>query len=48
MTQMKKQSQSQWARILRKTVDRVDFSSQPFHLFVGSEEILAKSVIIAT
>lgn len=48
MTQMKKQSQSQWARILMKTVDRVDFSSQPFHLFVGNEEILAKSVIIAT
>jgi thioredoxin reductase len=31
-----------------KTIDKVDFVSQPFHLYAGDEEILAKTVIIAT
>ena len=48
MTQIKKQSESQWVRILTKNIDRVDFSSQPFRLYCGDQEILAKSVIIAT
>lgn len=48
MTQMKQQSENQWARILMKTIERVDFSSQPFHLYAWDEEILAKTVIIAT
>ena len=48
MTQMKQQSEKQWAKILMKTIDKVDFSSQPFHLYAWDEEILAKTVIIAT
>ena len=48
MTQMKKQSENQWAKIFTKTIDRVDFSSQPFHLYSWDEEILAKTVIITT
>ena len=48
MTQMKQQSENQWAKILMKTIDKVNFSSQPFHLYAGDEEILSKTVIIAT
>ena len=48
MTQMKQQSENQGAKILMKTIDKVDFSSQPFHLYAWDEEILAKTVIIAT
>ncbi len=48
MTQMKQQSENQWAKILMKTIDKVDFSSQPFHLYTWDEEILTKTVIIAT
>lgn len=48
MTQMKQQSEKQWAKILMKTIDKVDFSSQPFHLYAWDEEVLAKTVIIAT
>ena len=48
MTQMKQQSINQWAKILTKNIDRVDFSSQPFRLYSWEEEILAKTVIIAT
>ena len=48
MAQMKKQSIAQWAKILTKTVDRVDLSVYPFQLFSGSEEILTKTLIIAT
>jgi len=48
MAQMKQQSENQWAKILMKTVEKVDFSSQPFHLYTWDEEILAKTVIIAT
>lgn len=48
MTQMKQQSENQWAKVLMKTIDRVDFSSHPFHLYSWDEEVLAKTVIIAT
>lgn len=48
MTQMKQQSEKQWAKILMKTIDKVDFSSQPFHLYAWDEEVLAKTVIVAT
>ena len=48
MTQMKQQSENQWAKVEMKTIDRVDFSSQPFKLYTWDEEILAKTVIIAT
>ena len=48
MTQMKQQSEKQWAKVLMKTIDKVDLSSQPFHLYAWDEEILAKTVIVAT
>ena len=48
MTQMKQQSEKQWAKVLMKTIDKVNFSSQPFHLYAWDEEILTKTVIIAT
>ena len=48
MTQMKQQSENQWAKVEMKTIDKVDFSSQPFKLYSWDEEILAKTVIIAT
>jgi thioredoxin reductase (NADPH) len=34
--------------ILDKDVTRVDFSSRPFHLWVGEDEYLAEAVIVAT
>ncbi len=48
MSQMKKQSIAQWARVLTKTIDHVNLSVYPFQLFSGSEEILTKTLIIAT
>lgn len=48
MTRVKQQSEKQWTKILTKNIDRVDFSSHPFHLYSGDEEILAKTVIICT
>ena len=48
MTRVKQQSEKQWTKILTKNIDRVDFSSHPFHLYSGEEEILAKTVIICT
>ena len=48
MTRMKQQSENQWVKVLMKTVDRVDFSSQPFRLYLWDEEVLAKTVIITT
>lgn len=48
MMQMRQQSINAWTRIETKTVDKVDFQSQPFKIFVGDEIIEAKSVIIAT
>lgn len=48
MTNMKKQSESQWTKIFTKTIDRVDLSTNPFKLYTWDEEILSKSLIIAT
>lgn len=48
MMQMRQQSLNSWTRIETKTVDKVDFQSQPFKIFVGNEIIEAKAVIIAT
>ena len=48
MNRVKKQSEKQWTKILTKNIDRVDFSSHPFHLYSWDEEILAKTVIICT
>jgi thioredoxin reductase (NADPH) len=48
MMQMREQSENSGTRILTKTVDKVDFSSRPFRLFVGDDTVLARSVIVAT
>ncbi len=48
MMQMRQQSLNMGTRIETKTVDKVDFQSQPFKIFVGKEIIETKSVIIAT
>jgi thioredoxin reductase (NADPH) len=48
MQQMKKQSLKYGARVEMKTIDKVDFSVQPFKLWAGEEAFQAKSVIIAT
>lgn len=48
MMNMRQQSINRWVRIETKTVDKVDFQSQPFKIFVGNEIIEAKTVIIAT
>ena len=48
MMNMRQQSLNSGTRIETKTIDKVDFSSQPFKLFTGNEIIEAKSVIIAT
>ncbi|HMS90975.1 MAG TPA: FAD-dependent oxidoreductase [Candidatus Absconditabacterales bacterium] len=48
MMSMRKQSIMMGTRIETKTIDKVDFSSQPLKLFSGNEVIETKSVIIAT
>lgn len=48
MMNMRQQSIHMGTRIETKTIDKVDFSSQPLKVFSGNEVIEAKSVIIAT
>ena len=48
MANMRQQSVNLGTRIETKTVDKVDFQNHPFKIFVGSEIIETKSVIIAT
>ena len=48
MMNMRAQAINVGARIETKTIDKVDFSSQPLKLFSGNEVIETKSVIIAT
>jgi thioredoxin reductase (NADPH) len=48
MDVMRKQAQRFGADCRFKIVDKVDFSSQPFKVYVEGEEHLAKTVIIAT
>jgi thioredoxin reductase (NADPH) len=48
MQNMKKQSLKYGTRIEMKTIDKVDFSAQPFKIWAGEEEFQAKSVIIST
>lgn len=48
MANMRQQAINMGTRIETKTIDKVDFSSQPLKLFSGNEVIEAKSVIIAT
>ena len=45
---MRKQAERFGARFLNDKVTKVDFSKRPFKIFVGSEEIEAEAVIIAT
>jgi len=48
MMNMRQQAINMGTRIETKTIDKVDFSSQPLKVFSGNECIEAKSVIIAT
>lgn len=48
MANMRQQAINVWVKIETKTIDKVDFSSQPLKVFSGNEVIEAKSVIIAT
>lgn len=48
MDTMRKQAQRFGADCQFKIVDKVDFSSIPFKIYIGEEEYLSKTVIIAT
>jgi thioredoxin reductase (NADPH) len=48
MAAMRGQAERVGARIVDVDVDRVDFSSRPFHLFARGTEYVAQAVIIAT
>ncbi len=48
MEKMREQSLHCGARIETKTVDKVDFSTRPFKVFVGDEVHEAQSVIVST
>ncbi len=48
MDNMRQQSLNCGSRIKTATVDKVDLSSSPFKVFVGSETIESKSIILAT
>ena len=48
MMKMRQQSITMGTRIESKTIDKVDFNSQPLKLFSSNEMIETKSVIIAT
>lgn len=48
MARMRKQSSDAGARIETKTIEKVDLKARPFKVFVGSETIEARAIIIAT
>ena len=48
MVQMRAQSVKCGTRIETATVDRVDLSSKPYKVIVGSKEILTETIILAT
>lgn len=48
MVRMREQSVKCGARIETKTVDKVDFSANPFKVMSGKETVSAKAVIVAT
>src|SRR5947209_3836427 len=48
MATMRKQAERFGAELVADDVTRVDFSERPFKVYVGDEEHLAKSVIVAT
>src|SRR5213593_2543945 len=48
MADFRRQAERFGAEFLTDDVTRVDFSDQPFRVYVGSDEYLAESVIVAT
>ena len=48
MLEMRKQSIKSGTRIETKTVDKVDLSVYPYKVYVGSNEIETKTLIVAT
>jgi len=48
MDAMRKQSLGVWARILSKTVDKIDVSVRPFKIFSWSFAVETDSIIVAT
>lgn len=48
MNRMRQQSINSWTRVETKTVDKVDLSSSPFKVYVGSNVLETKSIIIST
>jgi thioredoxin reductase (NADPH) len=48
MATMRAQAERFGAEMLSDDVTRVDFSSRPFHVYVGDDEYQAKAVIVAT
>ncbi|MBI1961490.1 MAG: thioredoxin-disulfide reductase [Parcubacteria group bacterium] len=48
MARMRKQAERFGTKIIDKAVDTVDFSKQPFSVWVGADEYQAAAVIIAT
>src|ERR671925_23954 len=48
MATMRKQAERFGAEMLSDDVTRVDFSERPFRVYVGDDEYLAETVIIAT
>ena len=48
MSNMRQQALNVGTRIETKTIDKVDFSTQPLKVFAGTEVIETKTVIIAT
>ena len=48
MNDFRRQAERFGAEFVTDDVTRVDFSSQPFHVWVGDDEYVAESVIVAT
>lgn len=48
MMKMRKQSVHAGTTIITKTVDKVDVSTHPFKVYVGSDTYETKTIIIAT
>lgn len=48
MSNMRKQAERFGAEIINRNVTKVDFSKNPFEIFVGEEKYSAKAVVIAT
>src|SRR5436305_9413857 len=48
MQEFRRQAERFGAEFVTDDVTRVDFSEQPFHVYVGDEDYLTESVIVAT